>query len=248
MADNRYFRMNCSWRRSRWVRELPEGAQLCWVILLGYVKSEGIRGRVKALDPEGFAYDFRVSRESAEVMIRAALEDGAIVETDSIWEVVNWADHQSDDDTTAERSKRYRERQKAAKQTGEPVTQGRDDTTVTRDDTAITQKERITIREQDGNPPKPSLPPTVEEVCDYGECIGISRESCLRFHERNASVGWVTPNGQPIVDWQALLKGPWLRKERKIEAERAQAPPASEPVRIRPGTPEWDAMVAEVNR
>ncbi|ARU40188.1 hypothetical protein CCB80_03160 [Armatimonadetes bacterium Uphvl-Ar1] len=122
MSANRYVKLNGNWMDSEWLLVLSAEARLAWVQMLCYVKLSGIGGRVKAKPSMVFARQNFIGEESVEQMIRAAKQNGALVEEDGTWLLTGWSKHQGDE-TASERQKRWREKQKQV-QNGENVTGG----------------------------------------------------------------------------------------------------------------------------
>lgn len=107
-AESRWLRLNANWMKSEWLFVLSAESRLAWVQLLCYVKSEGTKGRAKALTPLVFARSNFVGEESVAQMLLAAKADGAIEEEDGCWVVTAWRSYQPDDST--ERVRRFREK------------------------------------------------------------------------------------------------------------------------------------------
>lgn len=135
----RWIRLDTTWSSSAWVCELPPESRLAWVELLCYVKAHGIGGTAKALPLPKFAAVTGVTRDAVVAMIEAAKGDDALREEDGQWVLTGWDTYQSDT-TSAERSRRYRQRQK---EDTPPVTD-RPVTTVTRDATGGTPTVTVT--------------------------------------------------------------------------------------------------------
>ncbi len=109
MPDNRYMKLNLGWADSDWVSEMSDGGKLAWVFLIGYCKSLGIGGRVKAISVTSFARRHFISESSAKEGLTKALEHGAITAEDDLWVFPTWRKHQGDE-TGTERQRRYRNR------------------------------------------------------------------------------------------------------------------------------------------
>ena len=65
----------------------------------------------------------------------------------------------------------------------------------------------------------PSTHPTEDEVVCYGKTAGVPEQSCRKFFNHFASVGWKDKNHNSIVDWKAKLKS-WQSNENAGLAER----------------------------
>lgn len=110
-APRRWFRVDVTWSSSAWLVVLRPGARLGWIELLGYVKSHGVGGRVKALPPEAAAKRWGIPVRDVQQMLEAAVQNGALrVTDDGDWVITGWQKYQETDNTAAERMKRHRER------------------------------------------------------------------------------------------------------------------------------------------
>lgn len=114
----RWIRLNVDWEESPWLDKLPGQAAGCWPRLLCWVKLRGKAGRCKAPDPSVLARRWRVSRQSVDELMQAAVQDGALEIEDGEIAVINWDDYQNTDPKAAERMRRYRRRQAALRRNG----------------------------------------------------------------------------------------------------------------------------------
>lgn len=79
-----------------------------------------------------------------------------------------------------------------------------------------------------------SLVPSLLQVVQEGEGLGISAEVSEAFYLAKKSVGW-RQNGQPIVDWRSALEayhGAWNRRLRRPSSSKA-APKPNRPYQTR---------------
>ena len=112
MAD-RFVKLTCSWLdSSEWLQKLSCGARLAWVQALIYCKTKGIKGSVKAPVLSKFAVSEGIPLEQVEEMVAAAMKDEALFLDHGDWVFTNWSKYQGEDETNADRQRRYRLRQK----------------------------------------------------------------------------------------------------------------------------------------
>lgn len=128
-----------------WLFSLSPGSQLAWVKLLCTVKRDGVKGRMKALNPVVSARRWGIGEEDIAKMFHAGVEDGAIEIVNGEWVITNWAKFQETDYTATERQRRRREKQAVTGVTGSNGSHGV--TTVTnRDHCHATETETETER------------------------------------------------------------------------------------------------------
>lgn len=108
MASKRWIRVDVNWDESEWIADLEPAAQLAWVKLLAYVKTNGIRGHVRAPKERIFARLTAIPIDSVRAMLEAAREDGALSDEGEDWVVTNWSKYQEPDKTAAVRQRRRR--------------------------------------------------------------------------------------------------------------------------------------------
>lgn len=106
-APRRWIRLDVGWDRSDWLADLPPGSRLAWVLLLGYVKTVGVAGSVKAMSSRGAARDWNIPEAEFCLMMEAAIRDGAVLKPNpETWEIAHWDRYQQDG--AAERQRRHR--------------------------------------------------------------------------------------------------------------------------------------------
>jgi hypothetical protein len=110
-----FLKLDCNWRAG-WVGKMSEPAQIAWLCLLGYAKSLGHRGTVKAMDDEDYARTWGLSLAAVEEMFDAAIANNSVTESNGYVTVTNWSDYQTDP-TNADRQAAHR-----AKKSAETVT------------------------------------------------------------------------------------------------------------------------------
>ena len=74
------------------------------------------------------------------------------------------------------------------------------------------------------------VPPSLEEVRTVADMQGIVPDAAEKFYAEMEAVGWVNKHDQPLVNWQAALRGygvSWRAVDHRARASR----PASQPQR-----------------
>ena len=72
--------------------------------------------------------------------------------------------------------------------------------------------------------------PSLEDVRTVADMQGIVPDAAAKFHAEMEAVGWVNKHGQPLINWQAALRGygvSWRAVDHRARASR----PASQPQR-----------------
>ena len=106
-APRRWIRLDVGWEKSDWLAELPAGARLAWILLLGYTKTVGVAGSVKAMTAKGAARDWAITEADFLTMLQAAKAHGAVSEPEEqTWVITGWDRYQQDG--AAERQRRHR--------------------------------------------------------------------------------------------------------------------------------------------
>ena len=190
---NRYIRLDTMWDASAWLQPLSSEAQLVWIKLLCYAKNAGRDGRVKALVPMVASRMWFVGEESVRQLLIAADQHGAIALNGPDWVVTKWGEYQGDAGS-AERSKRYRERQSANNHGASRAS---------RVSSLEKEKEKDNISPL---PPKGFVVPTIEQIAEYGAAIGMARADCQRMHDFYESKGWLVGKVK-MKDWKAAARG-----------------------------------------
>lgn len=166
----RWIRMDVGWEESEWIAALPLGGRLAWVLLIGHVKTRGIGGRAKAPSISIIARKWDIPQGDVEAMIRAAVEDGALLLEDGEWVLTAWARYQEPDLTATERKRRERASRNSATNGDSHAV-----TTVTHRDSTVTRHatETLTLTETETDE-KPSAPPPARE--DGREVVDLDEE------------------------------------------------------------------------
>lgn len=99
------------WEDSPWLDALDGTAAGCWPRVLCWVKRSGTSGRCKRPDTGVLSRRWRVPREAVDLLLSAALLDGALQIVGDEWVLPNWATYQEVDATAAERKRRQREKE-----------------------------------------------------------------------------------------------------------------------------------------
>lgn len=141
-------------------------------------------------------------------------------ETGTRYMVPNWSKWQSVDEQAAERARTYRERNRHGRVTHPSRTQ-RD--TVTPEAEAYTDTDTLSIRiESVGSAP------ALDDVVNVFRRDGFDATVAQSFHDHYTAQGWMSGNGQRIVNWQAKAKR-WMveeaqrrRKEQNTNSQRKQ--------------------------
>jgi len=136
--SRRWIRLDTTWSQSEWLADLEPEQRLVWVELLCYAKAHGTDGRVKA-STVALRRVTGVTRDGVDKLVTAAIRHGALEVEDGLWVLTGWKTYQGDA-TSAERSKRYREKGQQLT----PFVTTRSVTPVTRDDTPVTPTETET--------------------------------------------------------------------------------------------------------
>jgi hypothetical protein len=108
---SRWIRLDTDWSSSEWLAALEPISRLLWPELLCYVKAHGISGRCRP-GTVTLRRVTGVTRDAVEELVTAAIAHGALAIEDGQWVVTGWQKYQGDD-TSRERSKRYREAKSA---------------------------------------------------------------------------------------------------------------------------------------
>jgi len=125
--ERKWFKLYINWAASHWLEDLDAGPRLCWPLILEYVKCIGTRGQV-AVKAKRIASHFDVPEEWITALLEAAVNGDAVKFDGRNLIVNNWKQYQQDN-TSAERKQRQRDREKA---TNKPE-MSRSVTNVTRD-------------------------------------------------------------------------------------------------------------------
>lgn len=201
------------WEQSDWLAELSTGAKLGWVLLLGYVKSAGVRGEVKALSVRGAARRWGVGPSEIHELLDAATEgdDPALHVEDGVWTIPNWDDYQKPDPTAVERKRRER---------GHGMSQ-RD--TVT-DGVTCRVTETLTLTETETKPTAKRARALPDDWNPDDTHYAIARERGLTVgRELDGMRDWASSKGVRRLDWAATFRN-WLRRatpDRQDQERRA---------------------------
>lgn len=200
----RWIRLNIDFHLSSWLVTLSAEARLAWVMLLCYVKSNGIGGAAKEIDSLTASRLWFVGEESVRQMLIAADKSGALRTVDGEWQVVKWKQYQGDE-TAADRQRRFKERKKEAEVTG-------GNALATKVTPTETETETLT-------PPTPSKarPSNLGEVLEYLRSIGCPNpsEESEKFMDHFIANGWKTGKSlAPVKDWQACART-WTKNAKK---------------------------------
>lgn len=80
----------------------------------------------------------------------------------------------------------------------------------------------IALNREPVNPKK--IPPPLEDVIEYGQTIGMQRDSCEEFHDYFEAIGWLVSGKTPMKNWQAAMRN-WKRRSIKYnQNKQTQAP------------------------
>lgn len=208
MTD-RWIKLNANWMESEWLIVLSAESRLAWVQLICYAKTNGFVGRVRSKSAMVFARQNFIGQESVEQMILAAKANGALEEIDGEWLLTGWAKHQGDE-TTSERSRRYRERQKEKTVTG--VTRD-----VTLEESRVEEKRREATTTNAGasareKPPGDAFSGEIlmilQEVPGYARATGTDPDKI----------------GQVISDFPQVPKDAWHSVARELRDQALERP------------------------
>lgn len=146
-------------------------------------------------------------RELEEIARRLA--EVELIEQDSL-QPINWADRQYESDSSAERTRRYREKLKKQQVT---EVQRHCDVTVTPQETD-TETDKRKIR---GKNARRFVPPTPGEVAEY--CSSRSNGvDAQRFVDFYAAKGWMVGKNK-MRDWKAAVRT-WERKAEPVRKRK----------------------------
>lgn len=109
MATNdRWFRLNATWAESEWLEALEWADRAVWVEMLAYVKTNGSKGRCKAISANRFAGFRMIPVKHVETLLEAATQSGALIIENGEWIIAKWSDYQNGDGSSADRMRRKR--------------------------------------------------------------------------------------------------------------------------------------------
>lgn len=120
MSESRWFRVNCDWWESDWLCVLSAEARLAWILFLGRAKTHGSGGVLKKTPTMLLARQWMIGEEAIIQALKAAENNGAVVDEGGSWLITGWAKFQGDQ-TAAERQAEFRRRrqvQEEAKRNG----------------------------------------------------------------------------------------------------------------------------------
>lgn len=195
----RWHKLNVDWWTSEWVSVLSVGSRLVWVLILGYVKANGIRGKCKAIHPLLASRMWMVGEEDVRQLLMAAEKAHALHIVDGYWIVDNWAQYQTDE-TGAERQRRFKERQKQPESNG--------------GNALLTEITQITVRGEERrrdknnplNPPRGTCRPELLEWESYAKEIGFPLEDARGAYDYYEANGWRQGGKAAIKDWKAACR------------------------------------------